>query len=248
MRKNGLLALGQFKSVELVLRALSDYHAHSVVGVEHLPRTGNGIVVATHSLATYDAIFLGLVAYDRLGRIFHTIGDRRLLSMPFLGPAFRELGFTEGSRKEALEVLRRGDLMAVVPGGMREALRSSHEKYRVDWRGRTGFVWASCRSGAPIILAACPRADDVFDVADVALTRRLYDRFKVPVPIFRGLGPTPVPRPIKLTHLLSEPIFPTVPPDQVTPEYVESHHAFLQRRMTELISDALRLDDPPATD
>jgi hypothetical protein len=158
-----------------------------------------------------------------------------------LGKFFREVGFVEGSRESAVEILRRGEILGLLPGGMREGLRSSKQKYRIDWQGRTGFVWASLLSGAPIILAACPRADDIFDVADLGVTRRIYDRFRLPLALARGLGPTLLPRPVKLWHLLSEPIAPPVPPEDVTAEHVAEHHAALITRMETLMRDALAL-------
>jgi hypothetical protein len=102
-----------------------------------------------------------------------------------------------------------------------------------------GFVWASLLSGAPIILAACPRADDIFEVADVETTRLVYERFKLPLPFFRGVGPTPFPRRVKLRHVLSEPIEPPVAPEDVTAEIVSEHHARLVERMNRLMQDTL---------
>jgi len=230
-----------YKTAELTLRALRDYHRHELIGLENLPKEGPALIVCNHSFATYDGWLIGVAIKDELGRSAAAIGDRLMMRSPVVGALFRHLGFIEGSRGAAVEILRRGEILGVVPGGMREGLRSSKDKYRIDWRGRTGFVRASMLSGAPIVLAACPRADDIFDVADLAFTRRIYERFKVPVAMVRGFGPTLVPRPIKLWHLLSEPIRPPVPPDRVTEETVLAHHAFLTERMGRLMNDALAM-------
>jgi hypothetical protein len=126
---------------------------------------------------------------------------------------------------------------------MREALRSSRDKYRIDWRGRTGFVWAAMLAGVPVVLAACPRADDIYDVADLDLTRRAYAKLRVPVALIRGVGPTLIPRPVKLKHLVSEPILSDVPPDRVTEADVVTHHARLTARMDRLMAEALAMGD-----
>jgi hypothetical protein len=124
---------------------------------------------------------------------------------------------------------------------MREGLRPSSEKYRVDWEGRRGFVWASLLSGAPIILCACPRADDIYEVTASELTKQVYAQWRVPLPIFRGLGPTLLPRPVKLVHLLSAPIPPpAVDPDAIREEDVAAHHAMLTERMNRLMIEALQ--------
>jgi 1-acyl-sn-glycerol-3-phosphate acyltransferase len=230
-----------FKTAELTLRALRHYHRHQAVGLEHVPRDSGALIVCNHSFATYDGWLLGIPILDELGRLPHAIGDHLMMRSRLLGPFFRELGFIEGSRDAAIGLLRSGELLGVVPGGMREALRSSKDKYRIDWAGRTGFVRASMMSGAPILLAACPRADDIFEVADLALTRTIYRRFRVPVALLRGVGPTLIPRPVKLTHLISEPIHSPVAPDRVTDADVEAHHAALAARMQRLMHEALEL-------
>jgi hypothetical protein len=230
-----------FKSMEFTLRALRDYHRHEVSGLENVPRTGPALLVFNHSFATYDSWLFGVALFDETKRLPRGIIDRLMLRTPVLGSVFRECGFISASREEAVRVLCQGHLLGVVPGGMREALRSSKDKYRVDWRDRHGFVWTSIASGAPIVLAACPRADDVYQVSDLEVTRRLYDRFKLPFAIFRGLGPTLLPRPVKLWHLVSEPIPPPVAPEQATVERVAEHHAYLTERMNALMQSALEL-------
>ena len=240
--KQGLASVAIFKGVELVLRSLSDYHDYRAYGIEHVPREGAALLIFNHSLATYDALLLDGPLYDEVGRLPCGIVDRLVLRTPVLGRTARELGFIEGSRRAAVEILSQGHILGLTPGGMREALRSSRDKYRVDWQGRTGFVWASCLSGAPIILAACPRSDDIFSVADSPLTRHAYQTYKVPFPLFRGVGPSPLPRRVKLRHLLSEPILPPVPPDRVTERDVIAHHEALTARMNNLLHEALSLD------
>jgi 1-acyl-sn-glycerol-3-phosphate acyltransferase len=225
-----------------LLRRLADYHRYEAIGLERaLAETGALLVACNHSLATYDAVLLALAGYDASGRWFHAMADRLFFRIPLVGAFFRQMGFVEGTRDVALDLLRRGEVLGVLPGGMRESLRSSRDKYTVDWRGRRGFVWLSMLTGAPIVLAACPRADDIFVVADNPVTPWIYSRFKVPLAIFRGRGPTPVPRPVKLWHLLSDPVHPRVAPDQVTERDVVAHHDLLSRRMAALMRESLDL-------
>ena len=47
--------------------------------------------------------------------------------------------------------------MVVAPGGMKEALRPREERYRYVGSG-FGFT---LRTGAPLVMAACPKADDL---------------------------------------------------------------------------------------
>jgi hypothetical protein len=223
-----------------VLRRLAAYHHHEAFGLDAALGVRGGLIVAcNHSLATYDAVLLALAGYERSGRWFHAMADRLFFRVPGVRSAFAAMGFVEGTRAAGLELLARGEVLGVLPGGMREGLRSSDRRYTIDWAGRHGFVWLSLLSGAPIVLAACPRADDLFDVARSPVTDWAYRRLKLPLPVFRGRGPTPIPRPIRLWHVLSEPIAPPVAPARATEEVVRAHHAALTARMTALMSLAI---------
>ena len=87
------------------------------------------------------------------------------------------------------QLLEQGLLVVVAPGGMKEALRPREERYQVKWSDRKGFVRLALRTGAPLVMAACPKADDLYDVVDSDLTRRIYDQFHLPIPMLRGEGP-----------------------------------------------------------
>jgi 1-acyl-sn-glycerol-3-phosphate acyltransferase len=240
---NAITSLAQitFKAGEDLLRFLRRYHDHEVYGFENVPRTGPALMAFHHSLATYDSFLLGPVIKDEHGRLFRGLADRMIFSTPGLGKFFSVMGFVNGTREGTLEMLRQGEIIGFAPGGMREALRSSRHKYQLDWKGRFGFVWVSMLSGAPVVLAACPKSDDIYDVTDNPVTPWVYDRLHLPIPLFRGRGMTPLPRPVKLWHLIAEPIFPDVAPDQVTARDVEAHHARLSARMERLMQDALTL-------
>jgi hypothetical protein len=60
----------------------------------------------------------------------------------------------------------------------------------------------------------------------------------MPLAFFRGIGPTWVPRPVKLWHVFDKPIYPDVAPDQVTDEDVKRFHVHLTARMRALIDRA----------
>jgi 1-acyl-sn-glycerol-3-phosphate acyltransferase len=231
-----------FRAGISALKRLSDYHQYQAIGLDGLlGQKGALLVACNHSFATYDAVLLALAGYQASGRWFHAMADRLFFRIPVVGDLFSTMGFVEGTRDTAQALLARGEVLGVLPGGMREAVKSSRHKYTVDWRDRRGFVWLSMMTGTPIALAACPRADDIFDIVDNPVTPWVYQRFKIPVALFRGRGPTPLPRPVKLWHLVSEPILPPVAPDQVTERDVEAHHAALSARMADLMHRSLRL-------
>ena len=221
-------------------RWLREYHQYEVVGGEHVPQVGPALVASTHSLATYENLMMASMSLDILGRRPFIVGDDLMFKVPWLGDRLREVRMIPRDRQTAVDLLRRGEIIGLGPGGMREALRSSEERYRFDWSGRLGFVWVSIASGAPIIVGACPAADDIYTVYKNPLTPWLYQRFKLPLPVFRGRGPTPLPRPVKIVHYLAEPIPPPViAPDDIRDEDVERHHALVTERMRTLVDQAL---------
>src|SRR5262249_2871829 len=112
---------------------------------------------------------------------------------PPMARALNDIGIIPGDRQTAIDLLKRGELVGLGPGGMREALRSSKSKYQFDWADRLGFVWVSMLSGAPILLAACPSADDIYTVYDTPLTSWAYKNHHLPLPLFRGLGLSVLP-------------------------------------------------------
>jgi 1-acyl-sn-glycerol-3-phosphate acyltransferase len=124
---------------------------------------------------------------------------------------------------------------------MRESLRPTSERYQIRWEGRLGFARLAVKAQVPVLLAACPAADDIYEVYDNPITPEVYRRFKWPLPLARGLGPTPLPRPVKLTHVIGRPM----PPPQRSSEEIDeadvrAYHARLVQEMNRLMREALK--------
>ena len=206
-----------YRGVIGTFRMLARYHDYTVHGLDNIPRTGAAMLAGNHSMALYDAFLIALPILDQLNRHVHGLADHTVFKTPGIGRLFRETGFVPGTRDAAIAFMRQGHLVGCMPGGMREALRGPEAKYRVDWEGRRGFVWVSMLAGAPIILVASPRGDDIFRVRPAPLlTDWVYRRFRLPFALVRGVGPTLFPRRARITQLVSEPIVADVAPDQVT--------------------------------
>ena len=213
------------------------YHQHKVVGLENIPTTGRALIVVTHSLATYDIAFLFATIYEELGRLCRPLADNFFFRVPYLSELIEAIGGKQGTKENALSLLNNEQLVMVAPGGMREALRPSSERYQVLWDKRKGFVRIALQTQTPIILAVCPKADDIFDVYENSLTKLVYQKFRIPLIFGRGLGLTPLPRPVKLVHFLSEPIMP--------PKMLEDPKAFarqvnrLHKKVTGIAQDLI---------
>ena len=224
-----------------LIRALRRYHRHQVVGLHRVPRTGPLLMALNHSLATYDGMLLGAALIEECGRVPSGLGDDMIFRTPGLRRGASALGVVPASHENGERLLGAGRLVFVAPGGMREALRPGDERYTVRWDRRKGFVRLALRTGAPIQLAACPNADRLYHVYDNDLTKVVYRALRAPLPLVRGWGPTLLPRPVQLVHLLSEPLHPEPADPERLDQQVDDWHASLVGRMQVLMDEARRL-------
>ncbi len=217
------------------LEPIRRYHDHSVEGLEHLPRTGGALLVVHHSLATYDGFLVGMAVWEATGRLPTALGDDMIFKTPGLKKLARDAGIRRASPGAGLELLNDGHLLFVAPGGMWESLRPSREARTVRWEGRRGFCRLVLRAQVPLILCACPAADDIYRVKASRLTDLIYKQFKAPLPLARGVGPTMFPRRVKLTHYIAEPIHPPPLEHERVDEQVDALHELASARMRELL-------------
>lgn len=219
-----------------ILEPLRAYHHHTVEGLENVPTEGPAIGLINHSLATYDAFLFGMSLYEHTGRLPRGLGDDNIFVIPGLARWAWDAGIRPASHAHGERILADGDLLWIAPGGTREALRPSSERYTVRWDRRKGWARLAVRTGAPIVLSACRAADDIYTVVDNPLTALAYQHLRWPVPVAYGIGPTPVPRPVRLTHVVAPPIQPPAFEPVREDEQVADLHADVVRRMTALLA------------
>ena len=222
--------------------ALRRYHDHEALGLENIPNEGGFLLVVNHSLATYDGLLLGLAIHEFTGRGLTALGDDQLFKTPLLAKLVRKAGIVPASPENGLKLLAKGHAVALAPGGMREALRpTTTESYRVLWEERKGFVRLALRAQVPIILAACPAADELYDVYENSLTKLAYKKLHLPIPMISGLGGTLMPRPVKLLHVVGRPEHPPALDPDAFKQQVDEWHAHICEQMQQLMDRALLL-------
>ncbi|MCP4501789.1 MAG: acyltransferase family protein [Deltaproteobacteria bacterium] len=250
----------QAATIDGIERLLSPFHClhrYQLHGVDHIPTEGPALLVVNHSFATYDAFLMGMELYFRTGRMMRALGDDLIFKMPKIKEWAEHLGIVPASPTTGALLLKEGELLGVAPGGMREALRPSAERYRVRWKERKGFIRLAISAQVPIFLVTCPRGDDLYSIYESPLTRIGYKFFRVPIPIIRGFGPTILPRPVKLQHLIAAPLYPPlyVPRHKMDDDtddleekrdahfeqLVDRFHAQVITRMNTLMHEALSL-------
>ena len=196
------------RGLRRLLGPLERYHRFRAEGLEPFPREGPVLLVVHHTLATYDGFLIGAAVWDATGRLPRGLGDDRIFQIPGLAGFARTIGLVPASPEAGEQLLRDGHVLGVAPGGMWESLRPSAERRRSRWEGRKGFARLALRTGTPMVFAACPAGDDIYRVYRNRVTDRAYERFHLPVPVARGVGPTALPRPVELVARFSAPLWP----------------------------------------
>lgn len=224
-----------------ILNALRRYHKHEVHGMDHILERGPAIIATNHSLATYDMLLLMMAVFEMTGRMPRSLIDRAFCTFPGLGELMEKLGCFVGSPENAKALLNNGELIYLAPGGMQESLRPRSERYKIYWDRRKGFARLAIEAGVPVILAACPGADDIYDVYDNSITRWVYNNFRLPFFFARGVGLSGIPRPVKLSHFISEPLYPPEMSEDpaVFKRQVYSFHKKLMQRMTRMMEEGI---------
>lgn len=223
---------------------LKEYHKHSLIGHEKVNQKNNYLFIANHSLATYDIILLVSSLYYEHQMVVRSVVDDLIYYSPFLHSMKFLLGMVPGNYKSLKALLERGESVLIAPGGMRESLRSSEEKRKIIWQKKRGFAALSVTTGTPVMLAACPEADDIYDVAKSPVTEFIYKKFRLPFPIAKGRSKyLPfLPKKVKLTHYLDGPFTPPkYENDADLQKKINEFHEFLSMKMQELLTN------PPTT-
>ena len=109
----------------------------------------------------------------------------------------------EGDRDAAIALLKQGELCFAMPGGGLEWGKPSSEKYELVWEDHVGFVITALRGGAPIIPVVTVGIDDVYTIPLSVRLRVLGAKARLPL-FVHGWGW--LPRPVKLTQYVGEPI------------------------------------------
>ncbi len=221
------------------IETLSRYYRPDYHGLENVPTTGPVLFVGNHSITVYDGFFLALAIYRRTGRLLRGMGERLLFWIPWIRDFWLKIGAVEGTQDNALAFLRAGHMVNTYPGGARDALKDGDSLYRLHWDKSFGFVQVALRAQAPIILHMGIGTDETYRILGRwRWPARVMGSRKYEIPLMMGWGP--LPRPVKFTFYLSEPILlQGTPADADDPEKVQQLHQMLWNRGHEMLRDGL---------
>lgn len=204
------------KSFAPVVKALAPLRRvikPKVYGIEHVPKRG-ALLVGNHTLYGVFDLLLWTAELIERGIMVRGLGEHVLFRVPGSGELLKAFGIVPGTRANMRELMRRRDLILVFPGGAREVAKRKGERYQLIWKNRLGFAKMAIEGRYPIVPFASLGIEDALDIVLdndnplMAPVRKLCEKLLnvEPLPIVRGIGLTPVPRPERLYFWFGEPI------------------------------------------
>jgi 1-acyl-sn-glycerol-3-phosphate acyltransferase len=177
-----------------------------VVGIDRLP-AGRALLVANHAFG-WDIVFAMSAIRAQTGRRVWALGEHVWWRIPGARWIAAELGTVDGTQENADALLSRDEIVLVLPGGLREALKPRELRYRLLWGTRYGFIRAAIRNQAPIVPLASIGADEFFDLIGNAFARGSRWLRGSGIPIPRSARLLPIPHLVKMKFIVGEPIPP----------------------------------------
>jgi 1-acyl-sn-glycerol-3-phosphate acyltransferase len=185
---------------------LESYFGYEVIGLENIPARGPGLVVMNHGVIPFHTFILAKQIFVKSGRVARGLGARFLFEIPWVRDFFMKGGAVNASPKNAMALLKEGNLVLLAPGGIYEALITQPGMKKIPWQKRLGFVEIACKMNVPIIPSYCQGINEVYFNSRILLRKRikLLRKFWFSLPLFFGIGLLPFP--VKLIHYIGKPI------------------------------------------
>jgi 1-acyl-sn-glycerol-3-phosphate acyltransferase len=156
------------KSLAPVVKALAPVRRvikPKFYGFDHVPK-GGALLVGNHVL--YGVFDLILLTAELIGRgiVARGLADHALFRIPVSRRLLTACGVVPGTRANIRELMRRGDLIMVFPGGAREVAKRKGERYQLIWKNRLGFAVTAIQGRYPIVrgigLTSIPRPERMY--------------------------------------------------------------------------------------
>ena len=188
------------------------YWRVEAIGVENVPATGRGLLVANHAgVIPWDGAMIrtAITAGHPHPRHARMLVADWAFKLPFLSEFLLKTGNVVAHPDNATTLLERDELVGVFPEGVKGASKLYRDRYRVRRFGRGGFMQVAMRTRSPIIPVAVVGSEEVHPVIfEVPVLADLFGIPAFPVtPTWPWLGLLgAVPLPSKWLIAFGEPI------------------------------------------
>lgn len=170
------------------------YWRVDVVGIENVPAEGRGLLVSNHAGAgiPFDGAMIKTAMYleHPTPRHVRLLVLDWLMGLPWLADLMKQTGQVLASTPNAYELLKRDELIAVFPEGVKGMSKPFSQRYNLQRFGRGGFVRIALRTKTPIIPVAVVGSEEIYPkIANMPFIPKLIGAPFVPVtPMFPLLG------------------------------------------------------------
>jgi 1-acyl-sn-glycerol-3-phosphate acyltransferase len=228
------MAKGFYGAVDWAARRLLGV---KVEGIERIP-AGRALLVANHAFG-FDVAFAMAAVARVTGRRTWVLGEHAWWRVPFVRRFASAVGVVDGTPDNADRLLSHDELVVVLPGGLREAVKPHVLRYRLLWGHRYGFIRAAIRNAAPVLPLASLGADDFFDFVGDAFRRgeRWLGRADLPIPLPSRV--LPIPHRSRMRFVIGEPITPPPPASADDPHAVRRMRREVEGALHEIIEAEL---------
>ncbi len=190
---------GRSERVEgLIDRTLYDFFYHlwfrcEVQGIEHVPRTGGGLLVSNHAGALpVDGPMILKALKEERGRRLHMTVEHFFKGYPGFSMLVPKIGGVAAHPANVHRLLAdEQELVLVFPEGAKGTQKLYKDRYRLRRFGRGGFVRSAMKAGAPIIPVAVVGSEEAMpSFAHIDILKKLTGLIYTPLtPGFPHLGP-----------------------------------------------------------
>ncbi|XP_035664804.1 transmembrane protein 68-like [Branchiostoma floridae] len=177
-------------------------HGYEIHGYEKLPKDGPGLIVYYHGTLPVDCYYMMARINLDQGRPLCAMTDRFMFSIPGLKFMMDAMGVNRGEPNHCVQLLKAGNLLALAPGGVREALFGD-KHYRLIWKHRMGFANVAKRADVPIFPVFTENLREVFRTPrfGIPFLEWVYEKTRMPVVLIYGGFP------VKLRTYIGDPIY-----------------------------------------